>query len=266
MDPLQRPQTLAPSSRPSCCRATARRQLGQLLGAVEDCESALQLEPNNKQAAEDRAACVAALLKQEGLQRPSRSERLPLLVSSAAGGSSGGSASDPSGTAGGAARPVALPAAVRQAAAATGEPPAGDALISVAAVKRLKPADASAGAAPEAAKVELVAPVAAPLDSQRSDAEQQGGTAPAAGVSRHGSVADEAMPGLTKTQQAAPPAEQQVPPIAQQPPASQHPKPAVAPAATPAAAAPSSFKPPRTGAATLCCLLSRLAFVAVSVL
>lgn len=224
-----------------CCRATARRQLGELLGAVEDCESALRLEPNNKQAAEDRAACVAALLQQEGLQPPTRAEWLPLVLAGAAGSS---------GVSAGGASPEC--AKVQPA-----EPPAGDALISVAAVKRLKPATtAGAAAGAAAAAVEPAAGGAAPPASQQGAAEQPLiAVMPVAGASA-GTADGQAMMDAAQAREVMPTAEPRQP-AAQQPPAAQHAQPSVAPAA-PVAAAPATFKPPRTGALKLsphiCCI------------
>ncbi len=226
-----------------CCRATARRQLGQLLGAVEDCESALRLEPNNKQAAEDRAACVAALLEQEGLQPPTQSQWLPLVLGSAAGSSSGGGGSG--GTVGGAARPAQAAEGTSQPAVPSIKPPAGDDLISVAAVKRLKP-EANACTAAEAAKVEPVTTDAAQHASQQGAAEQPAAAVPVAAGGSGGRIADAAIPDSTKQQEARAPAEQQQHAV-QQPAAAQQP-PGAAPAPVLAAASPPTFKPPRTGA------------------
>lgn len=78
------PPTHTPPRLPSpACRAVARQRLGNLLGAIEDCEGVLRLEPNNKQAAADREQWAAELLAEEGLPGPSRFEQLPLAVAAA---------------------------------------------------------------------------------------------------------------------------------------------------------------------------------------
>lgn len=106
------------SSPPLPCRGAARHQLGNLLGAVEDCEQVLRLEPNNKQAAAERAQRVAELLAKEGLSAPSRFELLPLAVAAA---------------------PVERPTAATAG-------PAGEALIKeVSTVQRSHPAAAAGG-------------------------------------------------------------------------------------------------------------------------
>lgn len=49
-------------------RATAAKQLGKLLAAVEDYEQALRLEPTSKATVADRQTCLDQVLLQEGLQ------------------------------------------------------------------------------------------------------------------------------------------------------------------------------------------------------
>ena len=140
---LSRRSPLAP-----CCRAAARRLLGNLLGAVEDCEEALRLEPCNRQAAVDRAEALAALLQREGLPAPSRAEVLEVVV---AGGSAG--------TAGAAqpAKPSQLVAAAPLTPAAT---ELGGADIRESSVQR-RAADVSSG--PAAAAAATVAPLRAAI-------------------------------------------------------------------------------------------------------
>lgn len=221
----------------ACCRrAAARRQLGRLLEAAEDCETALRLEPSNRQAAADRSACVQALLKQEGLQPPARATPLSIVV---APGSAGAATSAPA------------------AASAL----AADALIEVSTVQRPKrPNDAT-----------VTVPAAPPAALHHGPPPKQQAVVQLAAASAAGEGEDEPVPDLLEPQPAAAaapapaaasalaaadsPAAQGAPvaPAAEQQAAA-----APAPATSPAAAAqpaagraavprPAAFKPPRTG-------------------
>lgn len=135
---------MGPAPPRSACRAAARYQLGNLLGAVEDCEAALRLEPSNRQAATDRAQWAAELLAKEGLPAPRRFEPLPLVV-------------------------VGAPPAAGAVAASAG--PSGDALIKeVSSVPRRASLAAAAGeesvplaAAPAEGPAEASAAAALPM-------------------------------------------------------------------------------------------------------
>lgn len=207
--------------RPPACpahrRATARRQLGRLLEAVGDCEAALRLEPNNKQAAEDRGACVAALLQQQGLAPPACWERVPVAAAAA---------------------PTAAEPAVE---------PVGGAGSAVSSSQRLSPQAAGAAAGEPAVQAAAVA-----LEPQAAALAKPSPRPKAAAIQVISGGSDEegeSMPGLELSQPSQPaqqPADQRGTPAAQQA--------AAAAAATvqpvrvaPAAAVPGPFKAPRTG-------------------
>lgn len=59
-------------------RATATKELGKLLEAAEDYESALRLEPTSKSTLADRQACMDQVLLQEGLQGYSPRVAIPI--------------------------------------------------------------------------------------------------------------------------------------------------------------------------------------------
>ena len=57
-------------------RGTARKQLGSTLGAAQDFENALRLEPGNTSLAKERDAAVVAHLAVAQLQMPSKRVRV----------------------------------------------------------------------------------------------------------------------------------------------------------------------------------------------
>ncbi|GAB4817179.1 hypothetical protein N2152v2_004225 [Parachlorella kessleri] len=64
-------------------RAAARKELGDLLGAIDDCEAVLRLEPTNKAAASDRQQWITQLLTQQGLVWEPAREAVPVQLAAA---------------------------------------------------------------------------------------------------------------------------------------------------------------------------------------
>ena len=190
-----------------CNRATARRELGDLLGAVEDWEHALRLDPGSKQAAGDRADCVQQLLRQQGLQPPVRGEQVPVTAAAAGGDATVSASGSPAVKQG-------LAAAASAAASAPNKQPQQK--QQRGAVSLIQEVPNAVGSEEE----DRVPDLQVPRPQQQQEVQQE---QPA--QQQQGQVPQRPAPQQT----AAPP------------------KVAVTPPAAPSAAAPAAFKPPRTG-------------------
>lgn len=193
-----------------------------------DCEAALRLEPNNKQAAADRDELVAALLRKAGLQTPARFDSLPVTVAGAAASPMVVEAAEVEE-----AEPMAsvvpspyATAAAGAAAAVAAEPvsgPAAEPLITVSSTRHKTESGGAAG--PPATQQQKLAAAIQVLDSRSEGSE------------------DEVMPDLAE--QPDQPRVQQAP---QPPPTAAAARAAAAAAPIkPAASAPAPFRLPRTG-------------------